>query len=433
MPSPSLACATGTLAAAGTVALFLARPRGTGHAPPVTPPALLARPAPAPLRRHWRLEPGLVFLNHGSFGACPTPILDLQAALRQTMEASPVQFLWRHYEDRLQPNRLALADFIGANPRDLVPVTNATTAVNAVVRSWQLRPGDEILTTNLDYNACRNVLLETARAAGATVVVAAIPFPLRDSAAALEAILAAVTPRTRYAMIDHITSGSALVLPIWEIVRALEARDIDVLVDGAHAPGMVPLELATLRPAWYCGNLHKWTCAPKGCAFLWAREDRQAGLQPAVISHGNNTPREGFTAFQDRFDWAGTYDPTAWLCLAEVIRWLGDLLPGGWPAVREHNHLLALDARRILCAALEVEPPCPTDLLGSMVTLPLPPRFQAVRFTGRIAPEQARLYDEFRIEVPFVTIGDLRCFRVSAHLHNCAAEYQFLADAIKLL
>lgn len=392
-----------------------------------------ARPAHAPLRRHWALDPGLVFLNHGSFGACPTPVLELQAELRRTMEASPVQFLWRHYEARLEPNRQALARFVGARACDLVPVTNATTAVNAVVRSWPLRPGDEILTTNLDYNACRNVLLEAARVAGATVVVAEVPFPVADSAAVLEAILGAVTARTRYAMIDHVTSGSALVLPIEKIVRALEARDIAVLVDGAHAPGMLPLDLEALRPGWYCGNLHKWVCAPKGCAFLWAREDCQAGLQPAVISHGNNTPRDGFTAFQDRFDWAGTFDPTAWFCLEAAIRWLGDLLPGGWPAVRQSNHQLALDGRRILCEALELEPPCPAEMLGSMATLPLPARFQALRPIGRPVPEQARLSDEFQIEVPFMTLADLRCFRISAHLHNGAAEYQFLADAIRLL
>ena len=361
------------------------------------------------------------------------PVLELQASLRTLMEASPVQFLWRHYETRLQPNRQAVADFIGANACDLVPVTNATTAVNAVVRSWHLRPGDEILTTNLDYNACRNVLVETARTAGARVIVAEIPFPVADAAAVTAAIVGAVTPRTRFAMIDHVTSGSALVLPLEEIVRELEARGVEVLVDGAHAPGMLPLDLGQLQPAWYCGNLHKWVCAPKGCAFLWARQDRQAELQPAVISHGNNTAREGFTAFQDRFDWAGTYDPTAWLCVAEAIRWLGGLLPGGWPAVREHNHQLALEGRRILCAALEMAPPCPAAMLGSMATIPLPARFQAVRPTGRPVPEQARLYDEFQIEVPFVTIGALRCFRISAQVYNTAAEYQFLADAIRRL
>jgi isopenicillin-N epimerase len=372
----------------------------------------------------------LVFLNHGSFGACPTPILDLQSRLRAALEASPVQFLWRHYEARLEPNREALAAFIGANPRNLVLVTNATTAVNAVVRSWPLRAGDEILTTNLDYNACRNVLLEAARVAGAKVVVAEIPFPVTGAGAVLEAILAAVTARTRFALIDHVTSGSALVLPIEEITRELADRGVAVLVDGAHAPGMLPLDLTTFQPAWYCGNLHKWVCAPKGCAFLWARDDCQAALQPAVISHGNNTPREGFSAFQDRFDWAGTFDPTAWLCLEETLRWLGQLLPGGWPAVMAHNHQLACEARRILCGALEVAPPCPAAMLGSMATIPLPARFQARQPAGRVAPEQARLYDEFQIEVPFVTIGNLRCLRVSAHLHNAAPEYEFLAAAI---
>jgi isopenicillin-N epimerase len=393
----------------------------------------LKRPAHAPFRKQWGLDRRLVFLNHGSFGACPKPILRLQKSLQREMEASPVQFLWRHYDSRLHPVRSELAGFLGANPRDLVFVTNATTAVNAVVRSWPLRRNDEILTTNLDYNACRNVLTESARAAGARVVVAQVPFPIRSPDEALAAVLGAVTRRTRYAMIDHVTSGSALVLPIARIVRELEARGIETLVDGAHAPGMLPLNLNKLRPAWYCGNLHKWVCTPKGCAFLWARENRQDLLQPAVISHGNNSPRAGFSSFQDRFDWAGTFDPSAWLCIAESIRWLAGLLPGGWPALRRHNHRLVMDARSILCRALEVEAPCPVSMLGSMATIPLPPRFQNVGFTGKLAPEQARLFDEHRIEVPFVTIGTLRCCRISAHLHNHPEEYAFLGDAIKSL
>ena len=249
------------------------------------------------MRQHWALDTELVFLNHGSFGACPKPILALQSSLRQQMEASPVQFLWRHLESRLQPVRQTLAGFVGARPRDLVFVTNATCAVNAVVRSWPLRRNDAVLTTNLDYNACRNVLTESARRAGAKVIVAQIPFPVGKPDDVLEAILRAVTPRTRYAMIDHVTSASALVLPIARIVRELAARGIETLVDGAHAPGMLPLNLSTLRPAWYCGNLHKWVCAPKGSAFLWAREDCQETLQPAVISHGNNSPRSGICAF----------------------------------------------------------------------------------------------------------------------------------------
>lgn len=374
-----------------------------------------------------------MFLNHGSFGACPTAMLDLQQELRREMEASPVEFLHRRYDERMRPGRLALAEFLNARPEDLVPVTNATTAVNAVARSWPLAAGDEILTTSHDYNACRNALTEVARLAGARVVVAELPFPVGSDEELVEAILRAVTPRTRYAMIDHVTSGSALVLPVGRIVRELEGRGIGVLVDGAHAPGMLALDLTELRPSWYCGNLHKWPCAPKGCAFLWAREDRQRGLQPAVISHGNNTPRPGFTAFQDRFDWPGTHDPTPWMCLAATLALVGNLMDGGWAEVRRHNFRLVREAREGLCDRFGVVAPCPEEMLGSMATVPLPDRLQGIDPAGPIAPEQVRLYQEFRIEVPFVRVGGIRCVRISAHLHNHREDYHYLAEALRVI
>jgi isopenicillin-N epimerase len=394
-----------------------------------------ARPARSRFRHHWSLAPRAVFLNHGSFGACPKPVLALQAKLRREMEAEPVQFLWRRYEELLDPARAELARFVGASPRDMVFVTNATTGVNAVVRSLKLRRGDELLTTDHDYNACRNVLVEATRRAGARLVVAPIPFPLGGADAVVAAVLAAVTPRTRLAMVDHVTSNSALVLPVARLIRELERRGVDTLVDGAHAPGMLPLDLARLRPAYYTGNLHKWVCAPKGAAFLWARADRQAGLQPAVISHGNNRPRPGHTPFQDRFDWAGTLDPTPWFCVPEAIRWLGQLLPGHWGELRARNHELAVRARRWLCERLEVEPPCPENMLGCIAAIPLPERFQGVPQSGKIDPEQLRLYDEFGIEVPFSRIGDpeRRYFRISAHLYNSMADYERLAKALQKL
>ncbi len=393
----------------------------------------LARPAPSPFRRHWALKPRTVFLNHGSFGACPKPILKLQAELRREMEAEPVQFLWRRYEERLEPSRVALAKFVGAKSRDLVFVTNATTGANAVVRSLQLRRGDEVLTTNLDYNACRNVLVAAAQRAGARLVTAVVPFPLRHADEVMEAVLRAVTPRTRLAMIDHVTSDTALVFPMARLVGELEKRGVDTLVDGAHAPGMVPLDLSKLRPAYYTGNLHKWVCAPKGAAFLWAREDKQPELQPAVISHGNNRTRPGFTEFQDRFDWPGTFDPSAWFCVGEAIRWMGSLLPGSWPELRQRNHALAVQARRLLCARLEVEPPCPESLLGAIATIPLPARFHGIQRSGKIDADQLRLYDEFRIEIPFSRIGadERRYGRISAQIYNTMAEYEYLASALR--
>jgi isopenicillin-N epimerase len=393
----------------------------------------LSLPKPSYLRRYWLLAPGTVFLNHGSFGACPKPVLELQAALRRQMEAEPIQFLWRRYEERLEPVRVQVARFLGARPRDFVFVTNATTGVNAVVRSLKLRRGDELLTTDHDYNASLNVLVEVARRAGAKVVVARVPFPLRSPGEVVEAVMRAVTRRTRLVLLDHVTSNTALVMPVARLIRELASRGVDTLVDGAHAPGMISLNLSRLAPAYYTGNLHKWVCAPKGAAFLWAREDKQAELQPAVISHGNNTPRPGYTGFQDRFDWAGTCDPSAWLCVGEALRWLEELFPGGWPAIREANHQLAVEARRLLCKRLGLEPPCPESMLGSMATLPLPERLQHLPKNGKLEAEQRRLYDEFRVEVPLVRVNGRRYFRVSAHLHNALAEYDYLAQAIDRL
>lgn len=393
------------------------------------------RPAPTILRRQWGLKPGVVFLNHGSFGACPKVILALQARLRQEMEAEPVQFLWRRFEERLEPSRIELARFLGARSHDLVFVANATTGINAILRSLKLRRGDELLTTNLDYNACHNALIETARRGGVKLVAAQVPFPLRSEDQVIEAILKTITPRTRLAMIDHVTSDSGLVFPLARIVRELSERGIDTLIDGAHAPGMLPLSLGKLGATYYTGNLHKWVCAPKGAAFLWAREDKQADLQPAVVSHGNNRPRPGFTAFQDRFDWTGTFDPTAWFCVGESIRWMSQLLPGGWPELRKRNHALAVVARRLLCERLEVEAPCPESMLGSLATIPLPTRFQSRVSHGKIAAEQLGLYDEFGIEVPFSAIGNppVRHFRISAHIYNSIGEYDYLAAALNQL
>jgi isopenicillin-N epimerase len=351
---------------------------------------------------------------------------------RRRMEAEPIEFLWRRYEEPLDRARKALAKFVGARGKDLVFVPNATTAVNAVVRSLEFRPGDELLTTAHDYNACRNVLVEAARRAGAKMVVADVPFPVRKPEETFEAIIRAVTRRTKLAMIDHVSSHTALIFPIEWIIRELEARGVDTLVDGAHAPGMVPLDIKRLRPAYYTGNLHKWVCAPKGAAFLWVREDKQEVLQPAVISHGNNQLRPGYTRFQDRFDWAGTIDPSAKYSVPDAIRWMGKLLPDGWRGVRQRNHELAVRARSILCERLGTEPLCPESMLGSMATVRLPEQFQGMPLNGRFEEEQVRLYRDFGIEVPFLRIGNQaeRYIRVSAQLYNTVQEYEYLAEAL---
>ena len=379
-------------------------------------------------------------LNHGSFGACPRPILAYQDRLREQMERRPVPFLVREMQPLLDESRRELAALIGAAPANLAFVSNATAGVNAVVRSLKFKPGDEILVTDHGYNACSNVARYIAQREQAKVVVVKIPVPVSSSAQVLNAIVESVTPKTRLAILDHITSPTAIVFPIRELVQQLQSRGVDVLVDGAHAPGMLPLELDKLGAAYYTGNCHKWLCAPKGAGFLYVRPDRQEGLQPPVISHGYNQPRAGSTAFLDAFDWQGTDDPTAWLCVGESIRFVSGLMPGGLPALMRRNSEMVLAARRMLIERLQLRPVCPENMLGSMAAFQLPevPAATAVADPGSPVPLprlNRDLAEQFNIEVPvhYWPAPPQTVLRISAQAYNTPEQYQRLADALAKL
>jgi isopenicillin-N epimerase len=381
----------------------------------------------------WPLDSSTIFLNHGSFGACPTEVLTHQAALRAEMEANPVRFLSREIDSRLASAREALAAFVGAEADDLAFVTNATSGVNAVLRSLDFAAGDELLTTDHAYSACKNTLDFVARRAGASVVVATLPFPVASPGDVVAAVMAKVTGRTRLALIDHITSATALVLPLERLIAELGGRGVDVLVDGAHAPGMVALEVRALGAAYYAGNCHKWLCAPKGAAFLWVRPDRQERIHPLTISHGAGVTRPGPSRFRLEFDWTGTDDPTPWLTVPRAIDYLGSLLPGGWPALRARNRALALQARRLLCEVTGTAPPCPDEMIGSIASVPLPDGVTSGIGWRRPDPLQARLYDRWGIEVPVMSwpAPPRRLIRISAQLYNDGAHYARLAEALR--
>jgi len=389
----------------------------------------------SPLRAHWSLDPEVTFLNHGSFGACPTRVLEEQSRLRARLEANPVRFLHRELPALADAARGALGDFLDANPDDLAFVNNATTGVNTVLRSLRFAPGDELLTTDHEYNASRNVLDFVAQQWGVTVVVARLPWPLPSPQAVVDAVLAHVTERTRLLLIDHVTSQTAMVLPVASLVRTLKARGVETLVDGAHGPGQVPVSLRELGAAYYTGNCHKWMCAPKGAAFLYVRRDLQAGIRPLVISHGYNSRREDRSRFRLDFDWMGTDDPTPALCIPSALETVGGLLPGGWSEVMERNRAQALAARTLLHQKLGGAPRCPEEMVGSMATIALPNGFPEEPSVLGLDPLQERLFDEHRIEVQITPWprAPQRHVRVSAQLYNSHAEYQRLAEALVTL
>jgi len=305
--------------------------------------------------------------------------------------------------------------------------------VNSVLRSLVFEPGDELLTTSHAYNACRNALEFVAQRSGAKIAIAPIPFPIESADQVVQAVLDCVSPRTKLALLDHITSQTALILPIQTLVQKLAEQGIDTLVDGAHAPGMVPLNLQDIGAAYYTGNCHKWMCAPKGAGFLQVRRDRQALIRPLTISHGANSPRTDRSLFQLEFDWTGTQDPTPYLSVPAAIETIASLIPQGWPRVMEHNRTLALQARQILCDALGQSIPCPAEMVGAIVTIPLPQSFGVPNLSQNgIDVLQDWLWETHRIEVPIIPWMNppQKLIRVSAQLYNCAEHYQFLAAAL---
>jgi isopenicillin-N epimerase len=385
----------------------------------------------------WSLDPGIDFLNHGSFGSCPRVVLEFQQAIRARMERQPVQFFVRDLEGMLDEARSELARFLGADAEDLVFVPNATTGVNSVLRSLRFQSGDELVVTDHEYNACRNALQFVAELSGARIVVAHVPFPIQTENQMVEAVLQMVTERTRLVLVDHVTSQTGLIFPIGRIVEELAGRGVEMLVDGAHAPGMTPLALRELGVTYYTGNCHKWLCAPKGAAFLYVRRDRQDRIRPVVISHGANSPRTDRSRFLIEFGWMGTGDPSAYLSVPEAIRYVGSLLAGGWPEVMRRNHALAVSGRNIICRALGIAPPCPDELIGSLASMPIPDSADSAPRSSPLYmdPLQEKLLREYSIEVPIIPwpAPPKRMARISAQLYNRESQYARLGRALREL
>ena len=371
----------------------------------------------AAIRGEFMLDPDFLTVNHGSFGAAPLGVLAAQDEWRRRLEAQPTRFMRNELPKALRAAAGKLGRFLGAAGEDIAFVDNATTGCNAVLRSLAFKPGDEILVLDHVYGAVRNTVRHVAERAGARMVEAAIPFPNPTADGVVAAVEAKLGPNTRLAVFDHIASHSALVLPIQRMVAACRAAGVPVLVDGAHGPGQVTVDLTALSADWYSGNCHKWLSTPKGCAFLWARKDRQRDLHPVTVSHGYG---KGFTA---EFDWTGTRDPSAYLAVDAAIEFHERL---GGPAFRRRNAELAQAGAALIARRLDSGTAAGPEFHAAMWLVKLP-------VAGPATPERAfalrsRMLDEFKTDVPVHPLAGAIWLRISAFAYNELGDYARLAE-----
>ncbi len=379
----------------------------------------------------WTLDPGVTHLNHGSFGATPAEVQAEQDRWRSAMEANPVRFMLEDYQPALDRSRTALAEFMGVDPAGLVFVRNATEGVNAVLRSLLPRfgPGDELLITNHGYNACSNAARYVAEVTGARIVDVSVPFPIDTPAEILERIHDAIGPATRLVMIDHVSSPTGVLFPAAEIVDSVDGA-IPVLVDGAHAPGMIPLTAGSFQASFSVGNCHKWMCAPKGAGYLHVSEEYRDVIVAPTISHSYNDGWPGSSsAFHAHFDWTGTDDPSARLSIPSAIHTVGSLHPDGWPGVMAANHELVCDGRTLICDALGIAKPAPDEMLGSIASIPIPADLGSDNIFD---PLMVKLRHRHGIEVPMFAwpAPPDRLLRISAQRYNRIEDYEYLAEAL---
>ncbi|MFZ4574635.1 MAG: aminotransferase class V-fold PLP-dependent enzyme [Phycisphaerales bacterium] len=400
-------------------------------------------PRPSSLAAHWMHDPSVVYLNHGSFGGMPREVHHAQVALQQRLEAEPVKFFVEDIWPLMDETRKALASFLHCEWTGLTPVTNATygvaTVLDSLVESGFLTRGTSVLTNNHEYPACQNNLRRAAKRGGFDIIPAEIPFPLEHEDELVAAIVGAVTPTTRLALISHVTSPTGLVLPMNRIVRELEARNVRTLIDGAHAPGMVAdLNLRAMNPSYYTANCHKWFCTPKGSAFLYVRDDLRREVHPVVLSNNAEKPRVGRDQFFTEFDFVGTSDPTPFLTIPFALRFMPGLVEGGWPEIMRRNRAMTLAARDMLCREIGMTPPAPDSMIGSICTMILPPHDAALhaRLMQRPSKQHDALWDalnvKHRIQVPVWGLAGKpeRFLRIACQVYNTMEQYEYLARAV---
>lgn len=383
---------------------------------------------------YWCLKDSIVFLNHGSFGACPRAVMKERSELLSIIEGDPMEFLLERHQPMLRQTLSRIEAFTGAEPGSMAMVENATTGINTVLRNLKLKQGESVLVSDQEYFSSSNALRTVAQKEGANAVTVELPYPVPGEDSILDAFARALNPSVKYALVDHIVSSTGMILPLKKIITLLGDFGVETIVDGAHGPGQVPLNLRELGCLAYTGNCHKWLCSPRSAALLYVRPDFQEGFQPLVISHLPEEFDTDLSDFQVLFSWNGTPDPTPALMVPHAIDHMKGMVKGGWPSIMSMNREKAIAGRNILCDALGAEPPCPDSMVGSMAAVTLPgTAHRGKRPVNWTDPVQKRLKEEFRAIVPVTEIkgGELRIVRISAQLYNSREQYSWLADSLR--
>lgn len=388
---------------------------------------------------HWDLDPAVVFLNHGSYGAVPRAVREAHEAYRRRMEREPVRFFKVDLENLMDGMRRTLAGFLNCDPAGIAPVANATIALATIIHNTDWKPGDEVVVTDHEYTSGVYELERLAPTTGLRVVTAGIPLPCPGPEAVIESVLSKITARTRMVMISQITSPTSLILPVDEIVKYCRARGIETLVDGTHAPGQIAVDVAAMAPTYYVGSGHKWLSAPKGTGFLWVCPEKREGFRTLVLSSRAQKIRPERPLFLRDFDYMGTDDYTNLIAMKDAIEFMGTLFPGGWDELNQRNHELVLAGREIVARAVAPfypgkNPAGPAGMIGSMATILLPDACPEMAARPSLYEDalQDALIDQHRIQAPVWRLASTqqRVLRISAQAHNCLNDYERLAEAL---
>jgi isopenicillin-N epimerase len=393
----------------------------------------MIQPKKSEMSKHWRLNEKTVFLNHGSYGATPTIVLNEQKRWQLLLEKDPVKFFEDIAPKALIESRKAIANLVNCDYEDLALIENATSGVNIILRSLKFEEGDEIIVPNHAYQACRNTIDYVAEKSGAVVVTCDIPFPIQGNQIIIDNIMKCVTENTKLAMIDTVTSPTGLLMPFEELVGLLESKGVNVLLDAAHGIGMIPLDIEKIGASYTTSNCHKWLCAPKGSAFLHVRKDLQSLIHPLTISHGMTAPLGDSTRFRHEFDWTGTRDVSAWCALPFVIDEFSKLVGMNWNEIMTHNRKLVIKGRNIICEKLSIIPPCPENMISSIATIKISSKQVSITDLYEIDPLHEKLLEDYNIQVPVWSWSNPqgRYIRISAQIYNNEDEYKYLANILE--